>query len=221
MQFTTILALLSAAGTALAIQVTSPTNGTQWKDHDSNTITWTSVSSDPSSLSIFLVNEQVNPPVNISLATNIQTSLGTYTVDNLTGSGAGYQINLVGTENNGILAQSQQFELETGGGSSSSATTGASSTATATSGTATGLSLTEATKGTMSMTAIVATGTGSTLATVTTTKASGTATVTGVSVSGNGTATASTTAATGSSAADAKAVGWGLLGAAGLVAMLL
>ena len=95
---------------------------TQWSDSSSNTITWTSVNSDPPTVNILLVNEQVNPPINTTVVTGVSVSSGSYNVPSGTfkGNGQGFQINLVNADGTGgILAQSNQFSL-----SSAAVTTG-------------------------------------------------------------------------------------------------
>jgi hypothetical protein len=82
------------------------------------------------------------PPVNQLVAENVKTSDGSYTIDGLsTDNGSGYQVNFVSKDpkNTGILAQSQQFNVESSGSSSSSSasTTATGTSSSSTSGTAT------------------------------------------------------------------------------------
>ncbi|KAL9113960.1 MAG: hypothetical protein Q9227_002094 [Pyrenula ochraceoflavens] len=117
----------------MALQVTGPAQGSSLDLSKDNKITWSSVSSDPSSFEIQIVNQQVNPPVTQTIAQNVQTSSGSYdlkSVSNIT-PGQGYQINLVSTtpNNMGILAQSGQFSVAKGGSTSTSSASFSSSTA--------------------------------------------------------------------------------------------
>ncbi|MCJ1321983.1 hypothetical protein MMC15_007328 [Xylographa vitiligo] len=143
MQYSILLSALYAS-MALALNVTSPDNTTTWNDSGSNTIKWTSVSTDPSTMNIVLVNNVVNPSTQTTIASNVQTSSGSYTVSSLIGNGAGYQVNLMATTNSQILAQSDQFTLSntspaSGGGSSSSASIFSSTSSSAASSSSTSL----------------------------------------------------------------------------------
>lgn len=72
-------------------------------------------STDPDQVSIVLVDTNVHPPVNKNIADHVQTSDGSYAIPPQSGiqNGKGYQINLVSKlpQNEGILAQSQQFTI--------------------------------------------------------------------------------------------------------------
>ncbi|KAL9623627.1 MAG: hypothetical protein Q9160_002083 [Pyrenula sp. 1 TL-2023] len=121
----TLSLLVAFAASALAIQVTSPAQGSSLDLSKDNKITWASVSSDPSSFQIQLVNQAVNPPVTTTIADNVQTSSGSFdlkSVKDVT-PGQGYQINLVSTssQNQGILAQSAQFTVAKAGDTTTSA----------------------------------------------------------------------------------------------------
>ncbi|MCJ1281058.1 hypothetical protein MMC26_000376 [Xylographa opegraphella] len=136
MQYSVLLSALYAS-MALALMVTSPDNTTTWNDSGSNTIKWTSVSTDPSTLDIVLINNAVYPNTKTTIASNVQTSAGSYDVKSLTGNGEGYQVNLMSTTNDQILAQSGQFTLSnsspaSGGGSSSSVSMPSSTSTSAT-----------------------------------------------------------------------------------------
>ena len=101
-------------------------------------------STDPSTMNIVLVNNVVNPSTQTTIASNVQTSSGSYTVSSLIGNGAGYQVNLMATTNSQILAQSGQFTLSntspaSGGGSSSSASIFSSTSSSAASSSSTSL----------------------------------------------------------------------------------
>ncbi|KAH8705002.1 Ser-Thr-rich glycosyl-phosphatidyl-inositol-anchored membrane family-domain-containing protein [Talaromyces proteolyticus] len=145
------------AATASALQVTSPTKDTNVDLSKSTEITWSHVESDPTSFDIELVNEHVNPAVAKTIATNVQTSAGSYTFSNLDAAAGreGYQINFISNEpqNTGILAQSPGFDVSNASGSSStlsaessttsgsSTSTGSSSATTSTTGTFTSTSM--------------------------------------------------------------------------------
>lgn len=122
---TTILALAASLSLALALQVTSPAQGSTLDLTKDNKVTWASVSSDPSSFQIQLVNFAVNPPVTQIIKDGVKTSDGSFSLDAVKGvnPGPGYQINLVSTstQNSGILAQSGQFEVAKAGGTTTSA----------------------------------------------------------------------------------------------------
>jgi len=135
MQFSITAGLLALAASVAALQVTSPAQGAVLDLTKSNTITWSTVSTDQTSFNIVLVNQHVNPSVNVNIASNVQASAGSYNVPAQSGvaAGDGYQFNLVSTVNAGILAQSQQFTV----GSSGSSTSGGSSVSTTSGGTAT------------------------------------------------------------------------------------
>lgn len=52
-----VAALLALATSALAFQVTQPTNATGWVTSGQNTVSWQAVSTDPANFTIVLVNE--------------------------------------------------------------------------------------------------------------------------------------------------------------------
>ncbi|KAI0368050.1 hypothetical protein BV20DRAFT_923546, partial [Pilatotrama ljubarskyi] len=135
-----IAALLAFAASALAFQVTEPTNSTGWTTSGPNQVSWNKVDTDASNFTIVLVN-QVRlpvsfPPTKQVLAALVQSSLGKVVVNPPSGgwkSGSGFQVNLVkdAEDTDTILAQSDQFTI-----SSSTSSTFFSST----SGAATGSS---------------------------------------------------------------------------------
>ena len=114
MQFFTLAATLLSA--VSAFQVTAPTaNQTLVKGTDLN-VRWTSVDTDPSTFSIYLVNFQTVhwPPTVVSLQQNVQRDAGSATVRipcSVT-SDYGWQINFInGTNTYVIYAQSRMFGL--------------------------------------------------------------------------------------------------------------
>ncbi|CEL08691.1 hypothetical protein ASPCAL11836 [Aspergillus calidoustus] len=136
MRSTIVSSALLLAVTAGALQVTEPKKNVEIDPSSSFTVKWDSVSTDPSSFDLYLVNNAVYPPVDKKIATDVDTSDGSYTVDSISGlaDGPGYQINLFSNEehNTGILAQSQQFNV-TGSDDSSSSSSSATPTTTSTS----------------------------------------------------------------------------------------
>jgi len=207
MQYSVLLSALYAS-LALAVTVTSPDNTTTWNDSGSNTIKWTSVSTDPSTLNIVLINNAVFPNTQTTIASNVQTSLGSYTVNSLTGNGVGYQVNLMATTNDQILAQSGQFTLSnsspaSGGGSSSMSSSDMSTMSTAST----------ASTGSTASTA----STGSTMSTAT---SSGTATGSAGVKPTSSTASSTAAISTSSGGATMNAISFAGLGLGGLLALL-
>ena len=118
----TLLALLAFCA---ALQITNPAQGSSLDLSKDNKITWNSVSSDPSSFNIVLVNQNVNPPISTNIASNVATSDGSYDLASLSGTsaGPGYQFNLISNDpkNSGILAQTGQITITPAGASTTSA----------------------------------------------------------------------------------------------------
>ncbi|KAL4735008.1 Ser-Thr-rich glycosyl-phosphatidyl-inositol-anchored membrane family-domain-containing protein [Aspergillus similis] len=182
--------LLPLAVSVGALQVTQPEKGAEIDPSSSFTVKWDSVSTDPSSFDLYLVNNAVYPSVEKKIASDVDTSDGSYTVDGVSGleNGGGYQINLFSNSghNTGILAQSEQFNV-----------TGADSTSSSTSITTTPTSSTSSTSTKTESTTSTSTGTSTTLSSTTPTteseSASATPSSSGSSTSGSGNATASAT----------------------------
>jgi fibronectin type 3 domain-containing protein len=132
--FTLASALFAAVS---ALQITSPAqvqNLPVQYNNGSITVTWTTVSTDPSSFNVALSANGGQSSTQV--AQNVPASAGSLDVS-LVGvaPGRNYQINFVAVptpQNSGILAQSGQFEIRQGTGN-----TAASSTAAATTGAAT------------------------------------------------------------------------------------
>ncbi|RDW87071.1 GPI anchored serine-threonine rich family protein [Aspergillus mulundensis] len=142
MRFTLASSLLPLAVSVGALQVTQPEKGAEIDPSDSFTVKWDSVSTDPSSFDLYLVNNAVYPSVEKKIASDVDTSDGSYIIDSISGleKAGGYQINLFSNEahNTGILAQSEQFNVTSSDTtSSSSATPTSTSTSTSTSSTST------------------------------------------------------------------------------------
>ncbi|KAJ5825668.1 hypothetical protein N7474_002806 [Penicillium riverlandense] len=130
--------LMAYAATVAGLFVTSPLKGEKVDLSKPVTIKWQSVSTDPGTFSIYLVNQNTYPNIETLIASNVDTSKGHYTMkaqDSIDKSG--YQINFISHENDGILAQSQQFTVSkskfSGAVSSSSGKDAATSTASHTS----------------------------------------------------------------------------------------
>ncbi|GFF25084.1 UPF0619 GPI-anchored membrane protein AFUA_3G00880 [Aspergillus udagawae] len=187
------LTLTALVGSAAALSITSPQKDQDVDLSEKTKVEWSSVSSDPSSFDIYLVKMNSYPPINKLVAENVKTSDGSYTIDGLSAdSGSGYQVNFVSKDpkNTGILAQSQQFKVESSG-SSTTSDSASSTTATESSSTAS-----HSSTGTVSTTASTS---GTASASTLSTTASGTAskttspTASHASSSASGTSTASTT----------------------------
>ncbi|KAH1587043.1 hypothetical protein KXX44_000315 [Aspergillus fumigatus] len=138
------LTLTAFVGSVAALSITSPKKDQDVDLSEKTTVEWSSVSSDPSSFDIYLVKMNSYPPVNKLVAENVKTSEGSYTIDGVSAdNGSGYQINFVSRDpqNTGILAQSQQFKVESSGSSttsdstSSASATGSASTSSSSTGT--------------------------------------------------------------------------------------
>lgn len=130
-----IVALAPLALSVAALSVDEPKKGAEIDSSKSFVVKWSTVESDPSSFDIYLVNNAIYPSVDKKIATGIDTSKGSYTVDNIDiSAGHGYQINLLSDSklNTGILAQSQQFNVTSDSHSSSSTTVTSSSSSTTT-----------------------------------------------------------------------------------------
>ncbi|KAL3456699.1 hypothetical protein BJX64DRAFT_270136 [Aspergillus heterothallicus] len=81
--------VLLLAASASALQVTEPKKGAEIDPSDSFTVKWDSVNTDPSSFDLYLVNNAVYPPVDKKIASDVDTSDGSYTVDGVSGLESG------------------------------------------------------------------------------------------------------------------------------------
>ncbi|KAL1408128.1 hypothetical protein Q8F55_004931 [Vanrija albida] len=114
--------LLLAAAAARAIQITSPTNSSDWKTGVPQTIQWTSVSTDPTSFTIQIQVPSTSQHQTQSVATNVQTSAGSYTyTPDASYVGSQYRVNFVNAQSGAILAQSDYFTVAQGSAVVSSA----------------------------------------------------------------------------------------------------
>ncbi|KAJ5418047.1 uncharacterized protein N7487_001597 [Penicillium crustosum] len=130
-----IISLVALATTVAGLTVTSPRIGEKIDPDLPLTIKWQAVTTDPTTFSIELVNQNVYPPTTTIVADDIDSSKGSYTVKAKTftdvDNGKGYQINFLSPEN-GILAQSQQFRVTEPGEIASSASASSSGKETST-----------------------------------------------------------------------------------------
>ncbi|KAI0356469.1 hypothetical protein OH77DRAFT_1400882 [Trametes cingulata] len=136
----TIAAILALAASALAFQVTEPTNSTGWTTSGPNEVSWTKVDTDASNFTIVLVNQVNFPPTKQVLAALVQSSLGKIVVNPPSGgwkAGSGFQVNLVKDAENtdSILAQSDQFTISSSTSSTFFSSTSGVATGSAGSGT--------------------------------------------------------------------------------------
>lgn len=129
-----VVAFASLLAAVSAIQVTSPAKGDELDFSETNEITWSSVSSDPTTFSIVLV-DQTNMDTT-TIAASVNTADGKYTFTNFDAApGSKYRINLIANtpKNSGILAQSEEFEITNAGTEDAASTTSASGTSSASS----------------------------------------------------------------------------------------
>ncbi|TGO52017.1 hypothetical protein BCON_0149g00050 [Botryotinia convoluta] len=197
------LAFTALFAIAQAINITSPSTNGEWDLSDgAQTITWTSVSTDPQTVDIYLVHMASNPPLSDVLFTNVDINKGSESVSGLQlPTGGNYQINFVSPgKAEQILAQSQQFTVN-GVASSASSTlagyTGASSTSSSASSTSSSSSSSSATSSTSSAstsgTSSLTSSSGSASASSTTSTGTSTFTSTGSSTTVTGTTTSTGT----------------------------
>ncbi|GJC84747.1 UPF0619 GPI-anchored membrane protein AFUA_3G00880 [Colletotrichum liriopes] len=152
----TAVAITSLLALAEAVKVTKPAKGDDWEISSTNEITWETVDSDPTSFEIVIVNQSGYPPVSEKIA-KVNAADGKYELKDVkVAAGDAYRINLVSTQNSGILAQSDEFSLTSDGklrqqlfclclrypsasasGSASASATGSSSSASGSTATAT------------------------------------------------------------------------------------
>ncbi|OJJ64370.1 hypothetical protein ASPSYDRAFT_84381 [Aspergillus sydowii CBS 593.65] len=111
---TSLSLLLAFAVSALAVSITSPKEDEDVDFSKPYTVRWRSVPNDASNFTITLVNTNGHN-VNKDVATGVDGSEGEYRIDAVSGVplGDGYQFNFRSTarNNQGILAQSQKFNV--------------------------------------------------------------------------------------------------------------
>lgn len=191
--------------------VTAPTKDEQLDFSKTVQIEWTSVSTDPSTFNLVLVDQDNMTPITIS--SGVKTSAGSFSLTGFDAApGSAYKFNFMSAdpENTGILAQSQTFSIIKSGSSSSSSDSVSSTSATASDN----ASVTASPTGTA---ATVSTSDASTASTTMSTKtktSTGTPSKTG-SASGSGTANASSTAAAPTKTNAAVALNGKTFGVAG------
>lgn len=98
-----------------SLTVTEPSSGTVWHLHSANLVKWQSVSTDPESVEIRIVNNNPSAyPTGFTrtVKDGINTADNKFTVQSLPGlkPGRGYQVNVMSSAGT-ILAQSAQFSI--------------------------------------------------------------------------------------------------------------
>jgi hypothetical protein len=198
--------LLAFAAPLFAISITSPSKNDVVDLEAGVTVEWSTVSSDPTKAHLFLVNMAAgNTPFSKDLG-EVDLSAGskTVTVSDVP-DGEGYQFNFqsVTAQNTGILAQSEQFEVEASGEGDDESSSSLSASASATESAETA-SATASASSTASASATV-TETATTLSTVSTS-------ATGSAASGSGTASRTGAAASSTSTGAAAPTGMAVQG---------
>jgi hypothetical protein len=126
----------------VAILVETPAKDAQLDFSKAVEITWSSVSTDPDTFEIDLVDQTTMG--SIVIASSVNTADGKYTFTNfVAGPGPKYRFNLIAktASNTGILAQSQEFAIiKSGGKAASNPSPDASAVATMTTSTVSGAS---------------------------------------------------------------------------------
>lgn len=133
-QVETFRKCLANAESSPAITITEPQQGAKLDFSGSNTISWTSVETDPVSFEIVLVSPNNSTIAQSVITDSVNTTENKYTFSNfVTPVGDNYQINLIGNvgTNKGIISQSQTFAV-TKSGVASTTTSAAGSTASGT-----------------------------------------------------------------------------------------
>lgn len=217
--FTTAL-LAAAAAHVQAIQITAPGKNDEVDITKGVTVKWTTVSTDPTRANLVLVNKASgHTPFTLEIG-EVDLSKGSIVVtEKNVPADEGFQFNFESLDelNTGILAQSEQFEIESPDNDSDDETS--SSTAKTTAKTTSAASATETSTSDDAETTTDADSTETSAVPTTLTTASTTGTATDAP-EGSGTATesASTTASTG--AAATQAVGGVLALVAGVLAVM-
>ncbi|KAF9497445.1 hypothetical protein BDN71DRAFT_1467174 [Pleurotus eryngii] len=113
-----LVALLAAGSSALAITITSPSQSAYWVQNTSNVIAWTFNSGDTNPIDITVTNSN-NSFLNgiFSIARGVDLTNGSFTVTNVTlVAASGYVVNFVnGTNQSQIFASSGEFDVRTSG----------------------------------------------------------------------------------------------------------
>jgi hypothetical protein len=217
--FTTVL-LAAAIAHVQAIKITSPSKNDELDVSKGVTVEWSTVSTDPTTAHLVLVNAASGHTPYTKDLGEVKLSTGSITVTvKDVPADEGYQFNFESVDklNTGILAQSEQFEVEASDDEdNTSSSTGATTIKTSATKTAASTG-TNASATTLSQATISATGTESSSADAT---ASATGTKSGsAGTTGTATGTAAPSASTG--AAVGQAVQGGMLAfVAGVVALM-
>ncbi|MDB5911308.1 MAG: putative extracellular conserved serine-rich protein [Massilia sp.] len=107
-----------------ALTITAPKANDAWDFSQTNTIEWSSVSTDPSNFSIVLVdNSNPSGPTQTTIKDLVNTADNKYSFTNVVAApGDKYQIRFVGTtaSNTGIVTQSENFNVTKSGTAPSS-----------------------------------------------------------------------------------------------------
>lgn len=112
-----------------AITITEPQQGAKLDLSGSNTISWTSVDTDPASFEIVLVSPNNSTIAQSVITDSVNTSDNKYTFSNFVATvGDNYQINFIGNvgTNKGIISQSQSFSVTKSGVASTTTSVGGS-----------------------------------------------------------------------------------------------
>lgn len=142
---TLIAALASLAASTLAFTVTSPSTSSYWVQFSTNTVSWSTSSGDPTSVSLQIINANRTILNGVfSIAEYVKASLESFTITNVTlVVGDGYIVQMVNPLNNtDVYASSGAFSVKSSGTpaapttSSSGGQSGTSSTGNTTAGTA-------------------------------------------------------------------------------------
>ncbi|OAV90761.1 hypothetical protein PTTG_09999 [Puccinia triticina 1-1 BBBD Race 1] len=114
-------------GYGYSLTVTEPSSETVWHLHSPNTVKWQSVSTDPESVEVRVVNN--NPSTyptgyTRTIKDGINTADNKFTLESLSGlkPGRGYQVNIMSSAGT-ILAQSAQFSINGTADKNTSSTT--------------------------------------------------------------------------------------------------
>jgi len=127
-----LFTLVTLVASACAYNITGPDSNVEWTTAGPNTVTWTKVSSDNSSIALVLVKPD-NSTFILVLAASADGNSGSYTVPSnnpVLPSGSNYRVRIVPEDLNGILSDSQDFNI-TQSSTNTSSTTSSSSTASA------------------------------------------------------------------------------------------
>ncbi|ORX40243.1 hypothetical protein BD324DRAFT_617037 [Kockovaella imperatae] len=136
----TLAAILTLAISAVAVQVTFPSETEGWETNGSQLVEWKSVSTDPTSCDIELTTPNNNTPTTIAKNVSVAEGSYIYTPSSPLQAGNGYRLNLVASGTISILAQSPQFNV-TQGTSTVTPTSGMSQTSTSATHTSTTTSM--------------------------------------------------------------------------------